>query len=176
MAAVTIQADRGISLQGQLAWGRGGIQNGSFSRRVALGNTFGNLNGECFIDVDNISRLRFPPASTFTAQGVVSTLINTAGAVAQSAQAVFDYTFVTTAAGVTTITANVAAVGFSVTKSNIPNNIGGTEDVILITGLAPATNTRFYVDIAIANQGAQVAGGAQTRQLAPAATVQAGRY
>lgn len=171
MAAVTIQADRGVSLQGQLARGRGGIQNGTFNRKVALSNTVGNANGELFIDGDGVSRLRFPPSTSLTMRGTLYTLTGTT----QSAQAVFDYTFITSASGVTVITANVAAVGFTVTKVNVPNNQGGTEDTVIVTLSAPGANIRGYLDAQILDQS-QVSPIGLTRQLAPAATVQAGRY
>jgi hypothetical protein len=175
MAAVTIQSDRGIALQGQLTYGRGGVQNGSFNKRVAMGNTFGNLAGELFIDVDGVSRLRMPPNTALTVRGTLYTLSNVTGTVQQTAAGVFDHTFTTNAVGVTTILANVAAVGFTVGKTNIPNNIGGTEDVLNIVLSAPGINTRGYLDAAIVDQS-QVAGAAQTRQVASAALVQSGRY
>lgn len=175
MAAVTIQADRGISLQGQLSFGRGGIQNGSFNRKVAIGNTFGNTVGDMFIDVDGVSRLRMPFNTTLRLLGTLYVMSNSTGVIVQTLQPVFDHTFVTSGAGVTTITANVVAVGFTVTKTNIPNNIGGTEDVINIILAAPGVTVRGYLDAQILDQS-QVAGAANTRQAAAASLVQAGRY
>lgn len=174
MAVVTLQADRGVSLQGQLAMGRGGNQNGSFNKRVALGNTVGNTNGELFIDVDGVSRLRFPANTSFTAVGELYTINHATGTPVQAAQAVFNYTFVTNGVGVTTITANTAAVGFTVGKTNVVTSTG-TEDVINVVLTAPGANVRAYLDMTIANQS-QVSTIANTRQVATAARVQGGMY
>lgn len=174
MAAVLISSDRGISLQNQMAFGRGGVQNGSFNGRVHLSNTVGNTNGECFIDGDSVSRLRFPANTSFTLVGSFFTQSHSTGVVIPTA-AVFDYTFATNASGVTTITANTAPVGFTVGKTNTAVPGGGTEDVVNITGTAPAATTRFWVDVAIRAQSA-VAPAAGTRQAADAATVRQGRY
>lgn len=174
MAQNTIQADRGISLQNQLAWGRGGVQNGSFNARINLSSQPGAASGEVFIDGDNISRLRFPANTTFTLIGQFYTQVSTTGTIVPTG-AVFDYTFVTNGAGVTAITANTAPVGFAVTKTNVPAPGGLTEDVISITGSAPSATTRFWCDVEIRAQSA-VAPAAGVRQAAAAATVQGGRY
>lgn len=173
MSAVTIQGNRGVALQGQLTYGRGGIQNGSFNKRVHMGNALGG--GEIFIDNDGQSRLRFPPSTAMNVTGTVFTITHTNGVSAQTAQAVFDYTFTTNAAGVTTITANVAPVGFTVTKVNAPNNQGGTEDEIIITPSTVGATLRMQADLAILAQS-QTAPGAVTRQVATAANIQNGRY
>lgn len=178
MAPVTIMSNRGIALQAALASGRGGVQNGSFNRRVQLSNNFGATNGEMFIDGDSqgLSRLRFPPGSNLRAVGTFSTVSLVNGVPTQGVPAVFDHTFVTTAAGVTTITANVAAAGFTVTKASVtlPNGLG-TEDEITVTSATVNATTRSVLEIAFADQ-AGVASAAFTRQSAPAATIQNGRY
>jgi hypothetical protein len=176
MPAPTLQNDRGGSLQNAFAYGRGGVQNGTFNRQVYLANPFQAPSTELFIDGDGRSRLVFPSGTTIRGVGTVGSITfdPLTGTVTQPSVAVFDYTFVTTATGVMTPTANVAPVAFAVNKINVPHSQGNDQALTLLRTGATG-NTRGWASITFSDQ-TPVTPSNSMRSVASAAAVQAGLY